>query len=175
MQKQWYLIYTRPKCEKRVAALLTKKKIENFYPLNCRHIKEYRVNKIVYEPLFDAYVFAKMETGQIAFLKQLNSVINLVYWKSQPVIIGEEEVQAIREFAMAYTNIQLERTPVNLNGEVGSIHTPSYFMDGNVLTLKNKSKKVSLPSMGYMMVAEMGNDAVMGREIGVGEKVILLQ
>ena len=30
MQKNWYVVYTRPQCEKKVAALLTKKKIENW-------------------------------------------------------------------------------------------------------------------------------------------------
>ncbi len=38
MQKNWYIIYTKPKCEKKVAAFLTKKKIENFLPLQWKEI-----------------------------------------------------------------------------------------------------------------------------------------
>ena len=175
MQKQWYIIYTRPKCEKRVAALLTKKKIENFYPLNCRHIKDYRVDKIVYEPLFESYVFAKIEPSQVALLKKLNSVINLVYWKSQPMIISEDEVATIKEFTHAYMNIQLVRTPVDMDGAAGPFERPSYTMDGNVLTVKNKSKKVCLPSLGFVMVAEMGNEVVMGREDPIENKKLAMQ
>ena len=38
MQKNWYIIYTKPKCEKKVASLLSKKKIENFLPVHWKEI-----------------------------------------------------------------------------------------------------------------------------------------
>jgi transcription antitermination factor NusG len=166
MQKEWYLIYTKPKCEKRVASLLTKRKIENFYPINCRHIKEYRKNKVVYEPLFDSYVFAKIEESSISLLKQFDSVISLVYWKSKPATIKDEEIEAIREFTTHHQNIKLERVSININSELRSADKPSYFMDGNILTIKNTSRKVNLPSLGFVMIAEMEEKGVMGREIG---------
>jgi len=40
--------------------------------------------------------------------------------------------------------------------------------------IKNKFIKVDLPSLGYMMVADMEGEGVMGREIGVKEKEALL-
>ena len=34
MKKNWYAVYTKSRCEKKVSASLTKKKIENYCPLN---------------------------------------------------------------------------------------------------------------------------------------------
>ncbi|KAA9039498.1 hypothetical protein FW778_11815 [Ginsengibacter hankyongi] len=34
MQKNWYAVYTKPHCEKKVSLLLVKRGIENFYPVN---------------------------------------------------------------------------------------------------------------------------------------------
>jgi transcription antitermination factor NusG len=175
MQKEWYLIYTKPKCEKRVASLLTKRKIENFYPINCRQIKEYRKNKVVYEPLFDSYVFAKIEAGNISLLKQFDSVISLVYWKSEPVIIKEEEIEAIKEFTTYHQNIKLEKTPMNQNSESGFTDKPSYSMDGNMLMIKNKFRKVNLPSLGFVMIAEMEERGVMGREMEIKKNLLAMQ
>ncbi len=40
MQKYWYIIYTKPKVELKVAAVLTQKKIENYVPLNTKIIQQ---------------------------------------------------------------------------------------------------------------------------------------
>ncbi len=57
MQKNWYVIYTKPQSEKKVATLLTKKKIENFIPLvSAEALRSWR-HKLVYRPLFKSYVF----------------------------------------------------------------------------------------------------------------------
>lgn len=175
MQKEWYLIYTKPKCEKKVASLLTKRKIENFYPINCRQIKDYRKNKVVYEPLFDSYVFAKMKCSETALLREFNSVINLVFWQNRPVIIREEAIKAIKEFIGNHSNIKLIKIPVEANAEAVVMDGPSYSKEGNVLTVKNRSKKVSLPALGFMMVAEIEGTDVMGRETAFGDRKMVMQ
>ena len=64
---QWYAVYTRPRWEKKVASLLTKKKIENFCPLN-KVVRQWADRKkTVYEPLFTSYVF--VNTSETEMLK----------------------------------------------------------------------------------------------------------
>ena len=87
MQKHWHILYTKAKCEKKVGGLLTKKKIKNFCPVHCRQISRYDRIKLVYEPLFSSYVFVYIHESEINGVKQLNNVVNLVYWKGQPAII----------------------------------------------------------------------------------------
>ena len=160
MQKNWYIIYTRPKCEKKVAALLTKRKIENFCPLNCKQIKSTKRSKLLYEPLFDSYVFAYIIEKDIDLLKQPDNVVSLVYWKGQPAIIRDDEIDAIKEFTNDHQNIKLERTQVNVNDVARIIDGPLYSMEGKVLSIKNKMVKVNLPSLGFIMIAEMETETI---------------
>src|SRR5665647_1355815 len=170
MQKNWYILYTKAKCEKKVAASLTKRKIENFSPVNRKEITEFRRKKTLVEPLFSSYVFVYIDESEINQVKQLNHVVNLVYWKGEPAIIQNEEIEEIKEFVTHHQNIRLERSGVNVNSLASVIDRPSYAVDGNVVMIKNKFIKVDLPSLGYRLVAEMEGEGVMGREMWRDEK-----
>lgn len=175
MQKNWYLVYTKPKCEKKVASILTKRKIENFCPQNRKQIKQLRRSKMVDEPLFSSYVFVNTEENNIETLVQTENVLSLVYWKGKPAIIKNEEIEIIRDFISDHEDIKLEKTKVNLNEDARILNRPSYVMDGNILTLKNKSIKVNLPSLGFNLVAVLQNENVLGREHSFSNKDFLLQ
>lgn len=172
MQKHWYIVYTRPKCEKKVAASLTKKKIDNFCPL--RNIKSLRRKKIHHEPLFDSYVFAYTYENAVDQLK-IDGVVSVVYWKGHPAIITEDEINLIKKFTATHQEIKLIRSQVNPQAIAGFVNGPSYSIDGKVLAVKNKSVKVNLPSLGFIMVAEMETDTVIGREVSFGNKELLFQ
>ena len=166
MQKHWHILYTKAKCEKKVAALLTKRKIANFCPLHSRQITRFGRAKLAYEPLFSCYVFAYIDYIEIKLVKQLHDVINLVYRKAQPAIVHNEEIEEMREFVSQHQEIRLERSQINVNSLASVIEPPSYSVDGNVVMIKNKFIKVDLPSLGYRLVADMEGEGVMGREMG---------
>ena len=174
MQKNWYLVYTKPKCEKKVAALLTKRKIENFCPQNRTQVKHIRKSKLVDRPLFSSYVFVQITEEQIPLIRQFENVLNLVYWKGQPAIVKEEEIDIIKDFISNYHDIRLEKTTVEQNEEARIIDRPGYVMDGNLLTLKNKSIKVNLPSLGYKLIAEIDREEnIIGRQVAFSKEFSL--
>jgi transcription antitermination factor NusG len=175
MQKHWHIIYTKPKYEKKVAALLSKRKIETFCPINCKHVNSLMRNKLLYEPLFDSYVFAKLNENDIDQLKNVEGVVSLVYWKGQPAKINEQEIEVLQKFVKDHKDIKLIRTKVNMTDTVRIIDGPSYSLDGQVLIVRNKTIKVNLPSLGYTVVAEMEGGPVIGREVIFSNKELLLQ
>ncbi len=56
-QKGWYLIYTRPRHEKKVHTFLTGKSITTFLPLKKKVRIRNNRKKVVDEPLFSSYIF----------------------------------------------------------------------------------------------------------------------
>jgi transcription antitermination factor NusG len=166
MQKDWYVIYTKPQSEKKVASFLTKKKIENFIPLVCAGAQKSWRNKIVYRPLFKSYVFVHTTEQEVAaILKNTEGAISLLYWLGKPAVINETEVNAIKEFTDGYQNIDLEKLTVNATGIERNVHHSTYEIDGNILlAVKNKTIKINLPSLGYAMIATIKEDSVFGRE-----------
>lgn len=164
MQKNWYAVYTKPSCEKKVASLFTKRKIENFCPLNSSKIKSFRRSKILQGPLFKSYVFVNITLAEIALIKQTDGVISILHWMGEPAVIKQDEIDAIKEFTSDHQNIELERTQVNIHDIARVVDGPSYSMEGNVFALKNKTLKVSLPSLGYIMIAKMEDESIFGME-----------
>jgi transcription antitermination factor NusG len=157
---KWYAVYTRPKWEKKVAEQLTRKKINNYCPLNKVQQQWSDRGKMLYEPLFASYVFVQLVDKDSASVLQATGVVNFVYWLGSPVIIRDEEIDAIRSFVSEYSNITTEKKLVNLNGEVTFINGPLISRKGNVLEVRNSTVKVLLPSLGHMLIAETRKDSI---------------
>jgi len=175
MQKNWYILYTKPKWEKKVAASLSKRKIENFFPLNCKQINLYSKMRICREPLFESYIFVKIMESEFEKVKSVYGILNFVYWKGKPAIIQEEEIEVIREFITDHQNIKLEKTKVNLNDVAKVIDGSKYSMTGNVLTVKNTIVKVNLPSLGFTLVANIETETPLRTELSFGKRDLILQ
>jgi len=175
MQKNWYIIYTKPKCEKKVATLLTKRKIENFFPLNYKEINSFRKRKSFQEPLFKSYIFTNIEENEIEKIKTIDGVVNIVYWKGMPAVIKEEEIKVIKDFITDYQDIVVEKTAVNVKDVARAINASRYSITGNVLISKNTMAKVNLPSIGYTLVAKVEPADSLHPEATFNEKKLLLQ
>jgi transcription antitermination factor NusG len=155
MNTHWYAVYTKPRWEKKVAEMLTKHSIENYCPLN-RVLRQWHDRKkIVLEPLFTSYVFVRVEESRLNELRKVSGVLNLVYWLQKPAVIREDEINVIKKFMNQYTNVQLEKTVVNVNDVVKVIKGPLMEQEGNVIAVLNRTVRISLPSLGYIMVAEV--------------------
>ena len=154
MNRNWYAVYTKPQSEKKVAALLLKKKIESFCPHN-RVITGYgNKRKMVYEPLFPTFVFVLTSEIEMYEVRKTADVINFVYWLGKPAIIKTAEVEKIAQFNGAYYNIKVERSPVNAAAV-------SRIVNEAALTGVSSTKvKLNLPSLGFTMYAETIKEAV---------------
>lgn len=158
--KKWYAVYTRPRWEKKVAENLVRKKVECYCPIN-KVIRQWSDRKkIVHEPLFTSYVFVRVEETELSMLRETHGVINLVYWLGKPAVIRDIEIEIIRRFLNEHFNIQLQKTPISINDRVRILGGPLMEMEGQVLSLKNKTVKVALPSLGYLMYAEVESSNV---------------
>ncbi|HVZ98660.1 MAG TPA: UpxY family transcription antiterminator [Chitinophagaceae bacterium] len=165
MQNNWYIIYTREGYEKKVSSSLNKKKIENFFPQTVTvTTTSFRKTKHLREPLFKGYVFVNTSENYINTFRQIDGVISLVYWMGKPAIVPEDEIEAIKEFTNYHQNIELEKTQVVPNGNVRIIDGPSYFLEGNILALRNKDIKVHLPSLGYTLIVKLPEESIFSRE-----------
>ena len=174
MQNNWYAVYTKLHCERKVSLSLTKKTIENFCPLIKKDTKHLFRKTITVEPLFKSYVFVKTSEDIIdSIRKEINGVVSLLYWKGKPAIIKEEEIYAIQDFLKYHKEITIEKTKV-FSGKQDS--TSSYFMDGQILLIKNRTMKLTLPSLGLSMVAkyEPSENGLVGREIVFGNRDLIV-
>jgi transcription antitermination factor NusG len=153
--KKWFAVYTRPRWEKKVAESLTKNKIENYCPIN-KVVRQWSDRKkVVYEPLFTSYVFVKITDKEHLSLRKTDGVINFVYWLNKPAVIPDHEIDTIKSFLSTHSNVTLQKTPINVMDKVRVLSGPLFEQEGQVLFVKNRTIKIALPSMGYLMYAEV--------------------
>lgn len=156
MQKKWYAVYTKPNHEKKVSALLSKKKIENYCPLNkIVNIVNEEKRKPVFEPLFPNFVFVHIAEHELPFIKQQNGIINFVYWLGRPITIKGMEMENIQEFVDSFSNITLEKIEVSSNNLVRIVSKkpidPNF---DNVIALHATIVKITLPALGFVLCAD---------------------
>jgi len=157
-KKQWYIVYTRPGCEKRVAALLEKKGIEAYCPLNKMNHHLGDRKRVIAEPLFSFYVFVKASDIEHTSIMETDGFVNFVYWLSRPAVICNDEIDTIKKFLTEYDYVSIEKSEVLPDDKVRILNGPLVLWEGNVVEVKTNTVKILLPSLGYSLVAEIRKD-----------------
>lgn len=158
--KKWYALYTHAKWEKKVSSILTKKKIDNYCPLNKVQRQWSDRKKIIFEPLFTCYVFVRVCEKERISVLETNGVLHYVSWQGKPAIIRDLEIEAIKNFLLEHSNVQLEKLHVDVNDKVRITHGAFMEHEGIVTEILGKNVRVALPSLGYIMTAEISKSHV---------------
>lgn len=154
--KNWYALYIKPGREKKVANLLSRRNIENYYPLK-RQMNERK--KVLLVPLINSYVFVQITDTEMVNIRRTEGVINFIYWLGKPAVIRAEEIEMMKRFMNEYTDVKLEKILFSANG---MDRVTGEWLDNkeNLVSVKNNSVNVALPSLGYVMIAEMRESTV---------------
>jgi transcription antitermination factor NusG len=93
----WYAVCIAPRHEKRVAAFLTQRQIENFVPLY-RTVHRWKNGcKAQLElPLFPGYLFVKIAKKRRVQVLEVPGVIAMVGTRTGPVALSEDEIETLR-------------------------------------------------------------------------------
>ena len=63
-----------------------------------------------------------------------------------------------------HPDVELEKISVNPSGITSQSMDSNYVIEGKMVTIKNNTLKVSLPSLGFNMVAKWKGESLFGRE-----------
>lgn len=157
---RWYAVYCMPRWEKKVADQLTRKGVTNYCPLNKVQKQWSDRKKMVEEPLFKSYVFVQLTHREMVAVKQTSGILNFVYWLGRPAVIKDQEIETIKRFLNDYTNVELEKTEVEIDSRVRIITGPFMDYEGQVVEINTHTVKVQLPSLGYALVAKVDRNSI---------------
>ncbi|SRR5258708_30145803 len=164
-KKNWYVVYTKPRWEKKVFGLLEERGIEAYCPLNRVRKKWSDRTKWVEEPLFKSYVFVRLRVEDQTAVRMVRGVVNFVYWLGRPAIVNKKEIEIIRKFLNEYDNIQA--VPLGLRADDKITILQGVFMDkeAKVVKILNKKVQVVIESIGYTLIAviDKSNVAIAGK------------
>ncbi len=156
-EKKWFVIYTKPRWEKKVNTALLKKEIDVWCPVQ-KVLKQWSDRKkIVEEPLFKSYIFVNINyTAERLKVLMTDGALNFVHYLGKPAIIRDEEIDVIKRY------LQEEKAEINIISSEGFKQDTKVrvnngvFQDqeGTVLRTGKRKVYVQLKSLGQVMVVE---------------------
>ncbi len=152
----WYVLYTKPRNEKKIAALLSEQDFFVYCPVK-EEIRQWSDRKKkVTEPVFKSYVFVflndyKAESPKIL---QIPGALHFLWWNKQPGIVREHEIESIRHFLTSYKHAKIDTA---LSPGESVIITEGILADKNGVVLHTQGNVVylQLKSIGLNMIARI--------------------
>ncbi len=93
---RWYVAFTRPRTEQKVAAKITEMGIESFLPMY-QVIRQWSDRKKrIRVPLFPNYVFIKTNEETRGVLFSIKDIVRFVSIEKKPVVVREQEIRDIK-------------------------------------------------------------------------------
>jgi transcription antitermination factor NusG len=108
--RNWFVLYTRPKFEKKISREIDRLNYENYLPLRMTFRKWSDRVKRIEEPLFPNYLFVRMAANEKHDILSTEGAVRLVSIEGKPVHVKESEIAKIRKLESAGKDIILERS-----------------------------------------------------------------
>ena len=135
---QWYALYTRARHEKFVESRLLEKGIEAFTPKITLRKKWSDRNKVIQEPLFKSYCFAKFSLHDKTKIVSQEGVVKMVHFKSQYVPVPESVMNSLK--IIQEKNVQVNPYPyINIGDKVSIKKGPLKGLEGFIIEKRNRS------------------------------------
>jgi transcription antitermination factor NusG len=157
---KWYAVYTKPRWEKKIDAMLGERGITSYCPLNKVRRKWSDRFKVVEEPLFKSYVFVRITDKEMSAVRQVSGVINFVYWNNKPATIKDEEVDQIKRFLNEYQDVQV--IPMEIKPQTKVLITKGIMMnkEAEVVQVRSKMVEVIIECLGYKLTAQINKSNI---------------
>lgn len=152
----WYVLYTKPRNEKKITQRLKDKGITVFCPLKTEVKQWSDRKKKVAEPVFKSYVFVHMDDYKLENVDVLTTpgAVKFLWWNGKPGIVRGCEIQAIKDFLNDYKNAEITvrlKEGDRITVKEGLLKDT----EGKVLTVKGNKAVLHLHSLGLNMTAKL--------------------
>lgn len=94
----WYVVYTKPKWEKKVADRLNEIGLTAYCPLITKISQWSDRKKKIQVPLFNSYIFVRIDEKDRNAIFEITGVIRYLFWLGKPAIVKESEIKAIQSW-----------------------------------------------------------------------------
>jgi len=147
----WYVIYTKPKWEKKVADKLNEIGIESYCPV-ITEIKQWSDRKKKVEtPLFNSYVFVQLLESDRNSVFQIAGVVRYLFWLGKPAIVRDEEINIIKKSLASPNLSEVSVTSIQVGDRITLESGAFSNQDAIVKEVSNTHYILMLESLGCVL------------------------
>jgi len=147
MEKKWFVVYTRPQQELKVASQLSAMGITNYCP-TITLVKQYsdRKKKVI-KPLLSSYVMVELEENERQKVFACSGIVRYLFFLGKPAVVPANQINLMQDHLNGVYNDFKVNTL-----SVGDSHTitqgPFSGVTGKVLETNNTKVKIELACLG---------------------------
>ncbi|WP_194774231.1 UpxY family transcription antiterminator [Pararhodonellum marinum] len=138
IKTNWFVMYTAPRAEKRVADRLSEKGVSVYLPM----IEELRQwsdrKKKVKRPLFNGYLFVNTSKDRLWESLQVQGAVKFVNFSGDHATVREEEIDAIKRVVETGVSVEVSSTQIEPGEQVHIIGGPLQGFDGECIKKGNQ-------------------------------------
>ncbi|TSD67735.1 UpxY family transcription antiterminator [Inquilinus sp. KBS0705] len=157
--KNWIVLYTRSRWEKRVSTLLTEQNFKSYCPIVRTNRLWADRRKTVEIPLFNSYVFVYADQYDLIKILQTTGVVTYVSYCGRPAHVDETEINRIRSIANTYTDIEtISLNNLNIGDEVKIKEGPLVDTAGQVQYIQGKVVVMIIKNLNCALTVKVNKE-----------------
>jgi len=147
----WYVVYTKPKWEKKVANQLNQIGVKCYCPLKSE-IKQWSDRKKKVEtPLFNGHIFVQLEENKRNEVFQIHGAVRYLFWLGKPAVVRDEEISAIKKWLLSPDEFEVLVTTYKIGDEVEIESGPFISQKAKVKEVNKTHYVLILESLGCII------------------------
>jgi transcription antitermination factor NusG len=155
--RNWLVIYTTPRAEKKVNERLRERGIETYLPLY-KTIRQWSDRKKKVElPLFNSYIFVCVSESERIKVLQTDGVVRFLYFLGKPAVVRDKEIEAIRLFLHETEGLKIK---VEVGQKVEIASGPMEGIYGEVIRIGKDKLLLRIEELAMSLVAEVDRGMV---------------
>jgi transcription antitermination factor NusG len=147
----WYVVYTKPKWEKKVAEQLNKLGVYCYCPIVTQVRQWSDRKKKVEVPLFNSYVFVQLEEGKRDIVFGCTGVVRYLFWLGKPAKVRDEEIKIIKEWLSVADPLSVSVACLQIGDAIALSSGPFLDQKAIVQEVTNTHYVLVLESLGCVL------------------------
>ena len=109
----WYVLYTKPRNEKKVAQRLTEAGYTVYCPLQKVRRQWSDRTKVVEEPLFRSYLFIQIDDHRRDEVFAFPGAVRYLFWLRRPAQVRQVEINTIKKWLGEYNHLDIDISEIH--------------------------------------------------------------
>lgn len=147
----WYVVYTKPKWEKKVAEQLRNVGVECYCPLIIKIHQWSDRKKKVEVPLFNSYVFVRLADKDRNLVFQSAGAVRYLFWLGKPAIVRDDEINTIKNWLDKPNKGEVTITTLQVGDKITLDSGPFTSQEAVIQEVKNTHYVLVLESLGCVL------------------------
>ena len=150
MEKKWFVVYTRPQQELKVASQLSAMGITNYCP-TITLIKQYsdRKKKVI-KPLLSSYVMVELEGKERNKVFACNGIVRYLFFLGKPAVVPASDIKIMQDHLIGVYN-DFKLTTLSVGDSHKITEGPFSGVTGKVVETNNTKVKLELACLGMQI------------------------